>query len=162
LVATGVCHTDTAIRDHTIVPMAQPIVMGHEGSGIIEAVGVGVTEDQVGNRVILSGVHAAIAAAIRPASHRIAEFFLRNFGGGRFDGTSLLSVGGERFTRLWGRGRSPRMWFATIAMSPRSVTTRLSSPCRGRGAFLGDYFIDDYSSETTYSHVRIVPGSDNQ
>jgi aryl-alcohol dehydrogenase len=31
LVASGVCHTDMAIRDQTIVPMPQPIVLGQRG-----------------------------------------------------------------------------------------------------------------------------------
>ena len=32
LVATGVCHTDMAMRDQ-IFPVPQPIVLGHEGAG---------------------------------------------------------------------------------------------------------------------------------
>ena len=44
LVATGMCHTDMAIRDQTIVPMPLPIVLGHEGAGIVEAVGESVTK----------------------------------------------------------------------------------------------------------------------
>ena len=48
LIATGVCHTDMAIRDHTIVPMPQPIVLGHEGAGIVEKVGGSVTKVKAG------------------------------------------------------------------------------------------------------------------
>ena len=55
LVGSGVCHTDVAIRDQTIVPMPQPIVLGHEGAGIVEKVGASVTKVNVGDRVILSG-----------------------------------------------------------------------------------------------------------
>ena len=43
VVASGVCHTDMAIRDQTIVPMPRPIVLGHEGAGIVEKVGASVT-----------------------------------------------------------------------------------------------------------------------
>jgi aryl-alcohol dehydrogenase len=39
LVASGVCHTDMAIRDQAIVPMPQPIVLGHEGAGVVEKSG---------------------------------------------------------------------------------------------------------------------------
>jgi aryl-alcohol dehydrogenase len=39
LVATGVCHTDIAMRDQ-FYPVPQPIVLGHEGSGIVGEVGM--------------------------------------------------------------------------------------------------------------------------
>lgn len=55
LVATGVCHTDMAVRDQKIVPMPQPIVLGHEGAGIVESVGASVAKVKVGDHVILSG-----------------------------------------------------------------------------------------------------------
>ena len=34
--ATGICHTDLAMRDQTF-PVPQPIVLGHEGSGVVAA-----------------------------------------------------------------------------------------------------------------------------
>jgi aryl-alcohol dehydrogenase len=38
VVATGVCHTDISMRDQ-LFPVPQPIVLGHEGAGVVEAVG---------------------------------------------------------------------------------------------------------------------------
>jgi hypothetical protein len=38
VVAAGVCHTDIAMRDQ-VYPVPQPIVLGHEGAGVVEAVG---------------------------------------------------------------------------------------------------------------------------
>lgn len=53
LVATGVCHTDLSmIRGNLPVPM--PFVAGHEGAGIVEAVGEGVDHVQVGDHVVCS------------------------------------------------------------------------------------------------------------
>jgi S-(hydroxymethyl)glutathione dehydrogenase / alcohol dehydrogenase len=52
LVATGVCHSDL----HFIkgeVPQPMPFVPGHEGAGIVEKVGPGVTTVQPGDHVIL-------------------------------------------------------------------------------------------------------------
>ena len=41
IVATGMCHTDMVARDQLYtVPM--PVVLGHEGAGIVEQVGAGV------------------------------------------------------------------------------------------------------------------------
>src|SRR5258708_32073035 len=52
LVATGICHTDLVCRDAFPVPM--PIVLGHEGAGVIESVGAGVKHLTVGDHVVLS------------------------------------------------------------------------------------------------------------
>ncbi len=55
IVATGVCHTDAVARDADIAPL--PAVLGHEGSGIIEEVGEGVTRLKKGDHVVLSFAH---------------------------------------------------------------------------------------------------------
>jgi len=52
MVATGVCHTDL----HFIkgeMPQPLPVVLGHEGAGIVEEVGPGVTTLQPGDHVVL-------------------------------------------------------------------------------------------------------------
>ncbi|MDQ0559145.1 Zn-dependent alcohol dehydrogenase [Rhizobium mesoamericanum] len=36
VVATGVCHTDIVMRDQHL-PVPQPVVLGHEGAGIVDA-----------------------------------------------------------------------------------------------------------------------------
>src|SRR5438067_11988436 len=53
LVATGICHTDLSmLRGNLPVPL--PFVPGHEGAGVVEAVGPGVTSPKVGDHVICS------------------------------------------------------------------------------------------------------------
>ncbi len=47
--AAGICHTDYASLN-----WKRPLVMGHEGSGIVQAVGQSVTHVKVGDRVILN------------------------------------------------------------------------------------------------------------
>ncbi|MBA2947141.1 Zn-dependent alcohol dehydrogenase [Streptomyces himalayensis] len=51
--AAGLCHSDLSVVDGTI-PFPIPVVLGHEGAGVIEAVGVGVTHVQPGDHVALS------------------------------------------------------------------------------------------------------------
>src|SRR5690606_14147240 len=53
VVATAMCHTDMVARDQ-IYPVPQPIVLGHEGAGVVEAVGAGVTKVEPGDHVVLS------------------------------------------------------------------------------------------------------------
>jgi len=53
LCASGICHTDlTVIRGLSNLPL--PIVPGHEGCGIVEAVGDDVRRTRVGDRVLAS------------------------------------------------------------------------------------------------------------
>jgi aryl-alcohol dehydrogenase len=53
LVATGICHTDLLVRDE-ILPPRSPVVLGHEGSGVVERVGAGVTTLTEGDHVVLT------------------------------------------------------------------------------------------------------------
>lgn len=45
---TGVCHTDAYLLDGFDPEGAFPIIMGHEGGGVVESVGEGVTSVQPG------------------------------------------------------------------------------------------------------------------
>jgi aryl-alcohol dehydrogenase len=51
IVAVGMCHTDLATR-HGQVP--RPVVLGHEGAGIVERVGNQVTKASPGDHVVLA------------------------------------------------------------------------------------------------------------
>ena len=52
IVASGICHTDINVHERDRSP--KPIVLGHEGAGIVERVGPGVTRLVPGDPVILS------------------------------------------------------------------------------------------------------------
>lgn len=52
IVATGVCHTDAYTLSGQDSEGIFPCVLGHEGAGIVEAIGEGVTEFAVGDHVI--------------------------------------------------------------------------------------------------------------
>jgi S-(hydroxymethyl)glutathione dehydrogenase/alcohol dehydrogenase len=57
-VATGVCHSDLHVVDgNGRFPLDRPFVLGHEGAGVVEAVGADVTTMRVGDHVVacLSG-----------------------------------------------------------------------------------------------------------
>jgi len=51
IMAAGVCHTDlAAVRDARVCP----VVLGHEGAGVVEAVGEGVTSPRLGDHVVIN------------------------------------------------------------------------------------------------------------
>ncbi len=57
LVSSGVCHSDLSAQNGTI-PCGFPSVLGHEGAGIVQEVGAGVSDIAAGDHVILSFVPA--------------------------------------------------------------------------------------------------------
>ena len=52
IIATGVCHTDAFTLSGDDPEGLFPVILGHEGGGIVESVGEGVTSVQVGDHVI--------------------------------------------------------------------------------------------------------------
>lgn len=52
LVATGICHTDLAVHHREDLPV--PSILGHEGAGVVEAVGAAVRKVKSGDHVVLS------------------------------------------------------------------------------------------------------------
>ena len=55
MAACGVCHSDLSATNGTI-PYPMPLVLGHEGAGVVVAVGEGVTQYAVGDHVVSSFV----------------------------------------------------------------------------------------------------------
>jgi S-(hydroxymethyl)glutathione dehydrogenase/alcohol dehydrogenase len=55
--AAGVCHSDMHVRDG-LLPEPLPIVLGHEGTGVVVEVGTGVSGLRPGDRVVLTLVPA--------------------------------------------------------------------------------------------------------
>ncbi len=56
IIASGLCHTDLSQIEGVSAPYPFPIVVGHEGAGIVREVGAGVTSIVVGDHVIPLGI----------------------------------------------------------------------------------------------------------
>ena len=54
MIATGVCHTDLVVSSMPAPYGNYPVVLGHEGAGVVEAVGSGVSVAKAGDLVLLS------------------------------------------------------------------------------------------------------------
>ncbi len=92
LVGVGVCHTDMVLRDGHL-PLPFPVVLGHEGSGVVEQVGTAVTGLAPGDHVVLSFDscgHCPSCDDHAPAYCH--DWFAYNFGGSRSDGTTALAT----------------------------------------------------------------------
>jgi S-(hydroxymethyl)mycothiol dehydrogenase len=54
ILASGVCHTDLGVKSGAYGTSGFPFLLGHEGAGIVEAVGPGVEQPKQGDHVILA------------------------------------------------------------------------------------------------------------
>lgn len=109
--ACGVCHTDDVARQQLIaVPL--PAVFGHEGCGVIEEVGPGVTGFKVGDRVGFSFGYCGSCEACRTGHpYGCRENRRLNFGGVQFDGTKRIRYKDREVSSFFGQGA-----FATHAV----------------------------------------------
>lgn len=85
IVATGICHTDLSVRDQ-FIPVTLPAVLGHEGAGIVEAIGDHVTKVEPGDSVVLSYCFCGTCFNCRRSSYSCcSKLPALNFGGVRLD-----------------------------------------------------------------------------
>ena len=94
--ATGVCHTDIAVIDR-ILPTPQPVVLGHEGAGVVEEVGDRIEKVSPGDPVVMTfnscGQCPCCLSGQDAYCHKIFEY---NFAvQPRADGSSRLLANNE-------------------------------------------------------------------
>ena len=112
VVATGVCHTDAMFRAQGR-GLSLPVVLGHEGAGIVLEVGDAVTKVVAGDHVVLT---FATCGACRycqsghPSTCSTAKVL--NFSGARLDGSHALHGAGIVHDRFFGQSS-----FATHAIA---------------------------------------------
>ena len=94
MVAVGICHTDAIVRDG-VYPTPLPAVLGHEGAGVVEEIGEGVTSVVPGDHVILAAAYCGHCTRCRRGEMAYCENVMAaDFGGRRLDGSTSLSSGG--------------------------------------------------------------------
>ena len=123
LEACGVCHTDMYTASGADPSGYAPTVLGHEGAGVVERVGSGVTSVEPGDRVVTlfspqcrECVHCRdprtnLCLAIRDQQNR----------GFLPDGTTRLSRGGESIRHFMGTST-----FAEYTVMPEIALARVS------------------------------------
>ncbi len=122
--AAGICHTDLICRDQWY-PVPLPAVLGHEGAGVVEQVGAGVTRVAPGDRVGMSfhscGTCSTCSSGRPSYCH---SFFEHNFGSSRpADGSSALSRDGAPIhAHFFGQSS-----FATHSVANERNVVRLDS-----------------------------------
>lgn len=95
LVAAGLCHTDLGAASGGL-PFPLPGVLGHEGAGVVEAVGPGVTRVSEGDHVLLSFTSCGTCGNCRAGHPAYCATWLplNLIGGTRSDGSSPITRDG--------------------------------------------------------------------
>lgn len=95
VIASGICRTDIDVRDG-YMPTPFPVVLGHEGSGIVERVGRSVHQFSVGDHVVLS---LGSCGECEPCGMGQPAFCVHhvpmNFMGSRLDGSVCMHENGK-------------------------------------------------------------------
>ena len=128
IVACGICRTDLDVQAG-IARAPRPIVLGHEGAGIVEAVGESVTTLKTGDHVVLSGSSCGHCRnCTRDLPSYCESTMRRNFGGLRADGSTYLTAGASRvFGHFFGQS-SFAQFAITEARSAVKVPSDLPLP----------------------------------
>lgn len=74
--ASGICHSDTNPIEEVATPAGWPVVLGHEGTGRVEAIGRDVSSLRVGDRVITTFVPSCGKCwfCVRDQTHLCSSF----------------------------------------------------------------------------------------
>jgi aryl-alcohol dehydrogenase len=119
--AAGICHTDLHAHSGRLSPL--PIVLGHEGAGIVEAIGDGVQDFAPGDAVVLSGSSCGGCPNCTSGLPSYCdEAMPRNFGGQRMDGTTALTTadGAAIHSHFFGQSS-----FASHSLVPQRTAVKL-------------------------------------
>ena len=104
LAASGLCHSD----DHAItgdMPTGLPLVGGHEGAGVVEEVGEGVTSVKPGDHVVLAFIPSCGHCRwCMSGMANLCDLGAQIMGGLPLDGTHRTHVRGQGLTRMTGLG----------------------------------------------------------
>jgi aryl-alcohol dehydrogenase len=96
IVTSGICHTDIQMCDYWD-EADDPVVLGHEGAGVVEQVGKRVKQVERGDHVVLSYQSCGQCGHCRKGRPADCEhFYEANFGFNRLDGSNGLQPSGVR------------------------------------------------------------------
>lgn len=121
LVASGVCHTDLSIQ-RGVIPLPPPRIIGHEGAGVVEEVGPGVTTIVPGDHVILCFIYPCgrCPECGRGRPVHCATALATVVSGRSLDGRARFTVNGEEIPHWVGT-------FAEQTIVPESACVKIRS-----------------------------------
>lgn len=148
MVASGICHSDEAIRKGD-ASLVYPVILGHEGVGIIEKVGSEVQNLKPGDHVVMAfyadGLCDKCLQGIPTQCRNYAKY---NLSGTRFDGDDQFQENGKRISDM----------FNQSSFTTTTVTNQQTIAVFGTGAVgLAAMMASKISGCTRVIAVDIVP-----
>lgn len=112
--AAGLCHTDLGMLEgHSPIGSVFPVVLGHEGAGVVLEVGAGVTDLSVGDHVITFAPECRVCGACHSPKGNICDEVFSGYGS-----TPSITAGASRIFAGYGVG--------TFASHLVTTSTRLA------------------------------------
>jgi len=118
--ASGICRTDLEASKGMVTP---PVVLGHEGTGVVEQIGPGVNQVEIGDRVVISYGSCGICPSCMNGNNYACDNAMQiNMGGRRLDGSSTLKWRNEPISGAFFQQSS----FATYSITTVRNVVRVS------------------------------------
>lgn len=119
--ASGVCHSDLSMTNGTMMAPS-PIVLGHEGAGIVEEVGEGVTSVKPGDHVVISWVPQCGECFFcqHDQGYLCEKANVSLASGGLLDGTPRMSCDGKPLFQMAAAGT-----FSEVTIVPEIGTVKI-------------------------------------
>lgn len=91
--AVGICHTDLTLMHY---PIPTPVILGHEGAGVVEQVGKNITHVAPGDHVVITMDYCGQCKTCKKQRYFYCQQSVpRNFSWYRSDGSPTVSLDGK-------------------------------------------------------------------
>lgn len=153
MVASGICHSDEALRKGDAV-IGYPIVLGHEGSGIVEKVGPEVKNFKPGDHVVLSFYSDGTCVnCLRGIPTQCLNYAANNLSGVRPDGSAHFTENGKQVDDMFDQSSFTT---TTVVRERNAVKVDKSLDLRKLGP-LGCGYVT--GSGTVFNTLKPKPGT---
>ena len=155
LEACGVCHTDLYTASGADPTGYAPCVLGHEGAGVVEAIGEGVTSVRTGDRVItlFAPECGKCIHCLSPRTNRCIAIREQQGRGYLPDGTSRLARGDEQLRHFMGTST-----FAEATVMPEIALAKVGPEVPAEGASIFACGLSTGLGAAIYT-AQVEPGS---
>ncbi len=155
LEACGVCHTDLYTASGADPTGYAPCVLGHEGAGVVEAIGEGVTSVRPGDRVItlFAPECGKCIHCLSPRTNRCIAIREQQGLGYLPDGTSRLARGDETLRHFMGTST-----FAEATVMPEIALAKVGPEVPAEGASIFACGLSTGLGAAIYT-AQVEPGS---
>ncbi len=121
MVASGICHTDPSVIKG-FLPHPVPAILGHEGAGVVEAVGPGVTRVRAGDHVVAAALPLCgrCKFCVQGKPYYCAQVMPMAFAGTMPDGTRRFKQGSQEISHFFCQSS-----FSDYAVVPEQVTVKV-------------------------------------